>query len=127
MIVSYKNESWTVLRRFSSFAEFHNVASRIVGKSNLPPFPKKKLGKADPTFLESRRLQLLSHMTNIVKIPRIAQSRALDSFILISKHKNSLIETTEPSGEENQSTNNPSPYELFRKSSPSITNSSSGM
>lgn len=72
------------MRRFSSFVEFHNVISKMMGKVQLPPFPKKKIGKADPAFLESRRLQLLSYITNIIKIPRIVQSKVFDSFLMLS-------------------------------------------
>jgi len=116
LVVTYKNETWTVLRRFSSFSEFHAVISKIVGRNSpLPPFPKKKLGKTDPAFLETRRLQLLSYMTNLVKIPGVVQSKALDTFLMMSNHQSTLIESSEPQSE--IPTNNPSPYELFRKSS----------
>ena len=85
-----------------------------MGKVQLPPFPKKKMGKTDPAFLESRRLQLQSYMTNLIKIPRIVQSKALDSFLMLSDHQGTLLETTEP--QTFDYSNNISPLELFRSS-----------
>ena len=75
------------------------------------------MGKAgkDPEFLESRRLQLLSYMTNVIRLPRIIQSKELDAFLSIKNHQQFLI-SSESSKNLSTESSKHSPLQLFRNS-----------
>ena len=116
-MVTYKGQSWRLSKRFSAFEELHNQMSKVIVKNALPPFPKKKLGKAakDPLFLESRRLQLLSYMNSLIKNPTARDSKDMDLFLGLSKRRGDASDLPKDENSLANVPGGPAPLELFRQ------------
>eukprot|EP00455_Lapot_gusevi_P048895 TRINITY_DN6834_c0_g1_i1.p1 TRINITY_DN6834_c0_g1~~TRINITY_DN6834_c0_g1_i1.p1 ORF type:complete len:565 (-),score=150.14 TRINITY_DN6834_c0_g1_i1:301-1995(-) len=85
-----ENNSWTVSRRFQQFSDLDTALAKKT--QSLPPLPKKTWFKSlDPSFIQTRRLELEAYLRTLLQSRMIVNSVEFKSFIELSQNVPGLI------------------------------------
>ncbi|ELR18567.1 RhoGEF domain containing protein [Acanthamoeba castellanii str. Neff] len=85
IVINWKGSEWRTAVRYSTFRQLHDAVKRRFPSIRLPKLPPKKLmGNASEEFLEKRRAELETYLSELLSVPIIRASEEVSRTLELS-------------------------------------------